>query len=116
MREGTESFTLKPSAWKGYPKGVRKPTGPFRLAPTSEVASLRSEFKRVRAQFRKAWQLQNPGKIWNNDWRVHHVKPLKFGGKNEYSNFEILDKNLHDKLTRFWGVLMNLLAKGGSLP
>jgi hypothetical protein len=115
LREGTDWFRLPKDAFKNYPKGAKIPKGPFRLRPSAELDILRNEFKnKVRPAFIEEWLKKNPHQAWGSDWRVHHIHPLKWGGPNEASNFEILKPGLHNELTSFWNKLMYRIARIGT--
>jgi hypothetical protein len=56
----------------------------------------------------------NPGKAWDDSWQLHHVKPIKFGGTNDFRNLVPVDNLLHSRLNSFWSSLMYLIAEIGS--
>jgi hypothetical protein len=113
LQRGTDWFTLTPEAFKDYPKitGVPIPSGQFKLTPKATKDALRDAFdSNVSKEFKAHWKKMNLGKIWKDDWMVHHIKPLKFGGDNEFNNLVPVTKAEHYQLNSFWAKLMFAIA------
>jgi filamentous hemagglutinin len=86
--------------WSGYPAGVPKPDGPFRLIAGAEYEASRkaanTESRALRAQ-------QGLGKTVQK----HENAPVKFGGDPVAgSNKTVLDVNVHSQVTSWWNGLM----------
>lgn len=79
------------------------PEGPF--TPNNSQA-LRSNFtQKYKADFKSWWEDQ--GKPWptpseESQIDIHHVKPLKFGGTNDFENLVPLDYETQHKLFTGW--------------
>lgn len=82
--------------WKGYPSGVPKPSGPFRIVEGDEYEEAR---KRANAANK---ELHDEHPEWANR-EIHDVHPIKFGGDPEApSNKFPLSHKKHQECSNFW--------------
>jgi len=115
LREGTDWFKLTKETFENYPKSIKRPAGDFFIRSKHELELLRTTFKnKVRVKYKRRWLKLNPAKQWNNNWQVHHIKPLKFGGNNNFENLTILTREKHLEVNRFWNILMQKIGLGGT--
>ncbi|MBT9290960.1 RHS repeat-associated core domain-containing protein [Prosthecodimorpha staleyi] len=93
--------------WSGYPQGLAKPEGPFRLLTGSEYASARSAANNANRAIREAQGLV--GKPLN----IHELNPVKFGGSPiDMANKVVLDRGFHrGVVTPWWSQLARDLAR-----
>ena len=89
------------SDWTGYPEGVPKPEGSFKLLEGAEYDLARKEANAANKKIRK----QND--LIGKPVDVHEIKPVKFGGSpTEPTNKVILPRDLHRKeVTPWWNRL-----------
>ncbi len=101
--EGTFSI----SDWAGYPEGVPKPDGPFRLLKGAEYDAARKAANKQNAKIRLAGDLK--GELVD----IHEVHPVKFAGSPiDPANKLILDRNIHRKqVTPWWNRLLKDIMK-----
>lgn len=97
----TKSGDFSISDWDGYPEGVPKPDGPFRLVEGAEYNSARKAANAANNKIRQDNNLR--GKPVD----VHEIKPVKFGGSpTDPANKIIIDRGTHrQKLTPWWNKL-----------
>jgi hypothetical protein len=87
--------------WKGYPSGVAKPSGPFRLLQDAEYSAARKAANQANAAIRRAEPAKYAGK------QIHEIHPVKFGGSpTDPANKIALTPPEHAKYTTFWNRLM----------
>lgn len=96
------SFSI--SDWSGYPAGVSRPQGPFRLLEGAEYTSARNAANNANAVMRREQGLV--GQLVD----VHEIQPVKFGGSpTDPANKVILLRDVHrQQVTPWW----NQLQKG----
>ncbi|MDC3984391.1 FG-GAP-like repeat-containing protein [Polyangium jinanense] len=87
--------------WRGYPTGVAKPTGPFRLLEGAEYQAAREAANKANVALRAADPARHAGK------QIHEIHPVKFGGSpTAPANKVALTPSEHAKYTTFWNRLM----------
>jgi hypothetical protein len=91
--------------WAGYPDGVPKPTGPFRLLAGAEYTEAREAASRVN----RAMHRVDPSLFGKE---VHEIHPVKFGGSpTDQANKIPLPPSIHHPMTAWWNKLRNDLQK-----
>jgi filamentous hemagglutinin len=97
------SFSI--TNWSGYPAGLPKPTGPFRLLKDFEYAAARRAADRANRAMRRAdSRLQG--------LHIHEVQPVKFGGSPiDPLNKILLTPAEHRAVTAWWYQLQRDLSK-----
>ncbi|NEN76603.1 hypothetical protein F9B74_09830 [Pelistega sp. NLN82] len=87
--------------WEGYPDGIPKPDGPFRLLGDNEYDEVRKTANTINSQLRKQWG------IIGKDVDIHEVNPIKFGGSpSDINNKIVIPRELHRKeVTPWWNKL-----------
>ena len=87
--------------WNGYPGGVPKPQGPFRLIEGAEYNAARKAANQTNNQIRQTNSLRG------QPVDIHEIKPVKFSGSpSDMSNKVILDRTLHrGQITPWWNQL-----------
>ncbi len=108
---GVPKSTVKPgefsiSDWSGYPAGVPKPQGPFKLLEGAEYDAARKAANKANNQIRIDNNLRGQAVD------VHEIKPVKFDGSaTDPANKIILDRNLHrQQVTPWWNQLQKDLG------
>lgn len=88
--------------WAGYPAGVAKPQGPFRLIEGAEYDAARSAANAANGAIRRELALK--GKAVD----VHEVQPVKLGGSpTDKANKAVLPRDLHrQQVTPWWNQLV----------
>ena len=105
----TAPNTFKPGTfsvrdWTGYPGGVPKPSGPFRLLTGAEYDAARKAANEANAAFRRADPAKYAGK------QIHKIQPVKFGGSpTDPANKNALPFSQHHPLTTWWKRLQDSL-------
>lgn len=103
IKEGEFSI----SNWSGYPLGVPKPNGPFRIIKGSEYELARKIANNTNKLIHEAIPSLH-GKA------IHEINPVKFGGSpTDLYNKIPLTKSEHIELTVWWNALLKYLEKGG---
>lgn len=98
-------FSIKD--WTGYPAGVAKPSGPFRLIYGAEYEAARKAANRANAKFRRDNPAMCAGK------QVHEIHPVKYGGSpTDPANKIVLDPKEHALYTNFWNTFQGQLERG----
>jgi filamentous hemagglutinin len=99
------SFSI--SDWSGYPAGVPRPQGPFRLVEGAEYDTARALAKKANAAIRRDQGLAGQAVD------VHEIQPVKFGGSpTDPANKIIISRDLHmQKVTPWWNKLQKGLGK-----
>jgi RHS repeat-associated protein len=91
--------------WAGYPDGVPKPTGPFRLLAGAEY----TEAREVASRANRAMHRVDPSLVGKE---VHEIHPVKFGGSpTDQANKIPLPPSIHHPMTAWWNKLRNDLQK-----
>jgi hypothetical protein len=91
-----ESFEIP--EFPGYPNGVSKPSGSYKILVGNDYIKARKEANRANRPFRVK------GK------EVHEIKPVKFGGNpTDPNNKEILSKPDHILVTNWWRMIQRLI-------
>ena len=110
--ETAGSEILKPdefkiSDWTGYPDGVPKPEGPFKLLEGDEYQQARSAANKANQAIRKA----DPS---IQGLQIHEIQPVKFNGSpTDIENKMLLDPALHSFVTTWWNKYMKNIKAGG---
>lgn len=94
--------------WNGYPAGIPKPQGPFRLVEGAEYDAARKAANQANNQIRQTNNLRG------QPVDVHEVQAVKFGGSpTDPSNKVIIDRTLHrQEVTPWWNQLQKDLGGG----
>jgi RHS repeat-associated protein len=94
------------SNWTGYPAGVPKPQGPFRLLGGEEYQAARNAANAANKALRK--DINHVG-----EYDLHEIQPVKFNGSpSSVDNKIILDRSLHrQQVTPWWNALQRALEK-----
>jgi len=95
--------------FKGYPAGVPRPNGPFRLLDDVEYDAARKAANSANRAIRKADPVTLKGK------EIHEIQPVKFGGSaTDPANKIPLPRTLHQsEVTPWWNRLMRSIQKMG---
>ena len=103
------SFSITERGWRGYPEGVARPTGPFRILTGTEYEAARKAANRANQAIRKADPASAAGK------EIHEIKPVKFGGSpTEPVNKIKLPRGVHRvETTPWWNRLLRSLQNSG---
>jgi len=117
LRSATENVTQKTpvdvsagtfsiSDWTGYPAGVPKPEGPFRLLDGAEYNQARMAADRANRLIRR-----EEGLLYKSV-DVHEIHPVKFGGSpTDVGNKVILPSDVHrQQVTPWWNQLQRDLG------
>jgi filamentous hemagglutinin len=99
-------FSLTSRGWQGYPAGVPKPEGPFRLVEGAEYTRARAAANTANNQIRIAQGLRG------QPVDVHEIQPVRFGGSPiDSANKIIIDRDIHrQQVTPWWNQLMQRLT------
>jgi hypothetical protein len=94
------SFSI--TDWTGYPSGVARPQGPFRLIEGAEYDAARSAANVANGAIRRERGLVG------QSVDIHELQPVKFGGSPiDAANKVILPRDLHrQQVTPWWNQLM----------
>jgi hypothetical protein len=105
--EGTFSITAE--GFRGYPGGLPRPDGPFRLLDGDELSQARAAANRVNNDIRR-----NNG-LSGLPVDIHEIQPVKFGGSpTDQANKTLLERNFHrQKVTPWWNQLQREIEGGG---
>jgi len=97
------SFSITELGWQGYPKGIPRPKGPFRLLQGEEYAAARAAANDANKALSNELGLR--GKFVD----IHEITPVKFGGSpTNINNKMFLDRTFHQsQVTPFWNKIMN---------
>jgi toxin YxiD len=83
--------------WSGYPEGIPKPEGPFRVVEGEEYTTARDLANRTNSALHRS----DPAKYAGKD--IHEIQPVKFGGSpTNLANKVALTRSQHAKYTTFW--------------
>jgi hypothetical protein len=86
------------SDWSGYPAGVPRPSGPFRLLEGQEYADARASANAANRALRRG--LPDSVKPYLD---VHEIQPVKFGGDaTDVANKILLDVDSHAAVSAWW--------------
>lgn len=96
------SFSITELGWQGYPKGIPRPRGPFRLLQGAEYAAARAAANDANKILSK--ELGLTGKSVD----IHELTPVKFGGSpTKIANKIFIERTLHQSVvTPFWNKIM----------
>ena len=99
------SFSITQQGWKGYPKGLPKPEGPFRILEGAEYEASRKAANQVNQAIRRADPEAAIGK------EIHEIHPVKFGGSpTDPVNKIRLPSNEHRQhVTPWWNKLLRAM-------
>jgi len=100
----TGSFSI--SDWSGYPAGVPRPQGPFRMLEGAEYDTARKAANKANASIRREQSLIR------QPVDVHEIQPVKFGGNpTDPANKVVLPRDVHrQQVTPWWNQLQNDLG------
>jgi len=92
--------------WTGYPSGVARPKGPFRLLQGAKYDTARKAANRANAALRRADPTKYAGK------HIHEIQPVKYGGSpTDPANKIALTPKEHAKYTTCWNRLQRKLEQ-----
>lgn len=95
--------------WTGYPVGLSKPAGPFKLLEGAEYDIARKAANNANKLLHKA----NPE---FKGMQIHEIHPVKFGGDPTNSlNKAVLTPEQHRLYNTFWFKLQNSIKKNNLL-
>jgi hypothetical protein len=98
------SFSV--SDWSGYPSGLSRPTGPFRLLNGDEYDAARAAANSANRALREADPVAYAGK------EIHEIHPVKFGGSpTDPANKIALTPGEHTSATTWWARLKRDIPK-----
>ena len=104
---GRSSGEFKIDDWTGYPDGLPKPEGPFRVLEGDEYNTARNLANKTNTNIHK-----NRPDLKGT--QIHEVHPVKFGGSpTDIDNKIALSPKEHAKYTTFWNKKLREI-KGGS--
>lgn len=88
--------------WAGYPAGLPKPQGPFRLLEGAEYDAARSAANAANSSIRREQGLVGEAVD------IHEIQPVKFGGSaTDPANKVVLPRDVHrQQVTPWWNQLM----------
>ena len=100
--------TFSISNWAGYPAGISRPTGPFRLLQGKEYGAARRLADRTNRTLRDHFGIKG-----NPNWEIHEIHPVKFGGSpTSLANKMVLPRGFHrGRLTPWWNGLQRALER-----
>lgn len=106
--------TFSSSDWTGYPEGLERPDGPFRILTGDEHADARALANDTNAAIRDASGLEGSGLDIHE---IHELQPIKFGGSpTDFDNKVLLPSADHTGVNgvhaQFWTPLLRW-ATGG---
>jgi len=100
------SFSIRD--WSGYPAGIRRPSGPFRLVTGTEYIQAR------RAADAANGRLHREHPEWKG-MHIHEIHPIKYGGSPTHpANKIALPPSEHIRYNAFWSRLQTKLRTGVS--
>jgi RHS repeat-associated protein len=98
------SFSLTKLGWAGYPQGVPKPTGTFRILTGKEYEAARIAANRAN----RAIHAADPSTA---GLQIHEIKPVKFGGSpTNPANKIPVAPAIHSTITNWWNRLARALT------
>ncbi|WP_378107374.1 HNH endonuclease signature motif containing protein [Cohnella cellulosilytica] len=82
---------------------VAAPDTNYATVPSSTVTTLRNTFNNTVRDKYKTYYDTNYGYVnWSNAIEIHHIRPLQYGGTNDYSNLIPLYADKHAQFTSWW--------------
>jgi hypothetical protein len=101
--EGT--FSITSHGWQGYPEGLPRPAGPFRLLEGAEYEGARSAANATNNAVRAQFNLSGLD--------IHEIQPVKFNGSpTDFSNKTLLDSTFHRReVTPWWNNLQQQIER-----
>jgi RHS repeat-associated protein len=98
---GQGEFTI--GDWNGYPEGIPRPQGPFRLLEGEEYEAARQAANKANAQLHRT----DPSAAGKH---IHEIHPVKFGGSpTDPANKVYLSPAEHAKFTSWWNDFLRSL-------
>ncbi|MBB6066474.1 hypothetical protein HNR76_003055, partial [Pseudoxanthomonas broegbernensis] len=99
------SFSI--SDWTGYPSGVPRPQGPFRIVEGTEYDAARTVANKANSAIRRDQGLVG------QPVDIHEVQPVKFGGSpTDPANKVVLPRDIHRRqVTPWWNKLQKDIGK-----
>ena len=95
--------TFNVTNWNGYPSGLPRPTGPFRLIEGAEYDAARKLANKTNEALRKQYGIYRNG---NSHIHIHEIHPIKFGGSpTDLANKVLVNQKDHSRIHRFWRAL-----------
>lgn len=99
------SFSVRD--WTGYPDGVPKPSGPFRVLEGDEYNSARAAANSANRSIRAGDPETYAGT------NIHEIQPVKLGGNpTDPANKVLLDPSLHWRATAWWNAFLRNMTNG----
>jgi RHS repeat-associated protein len=93
--EGT--FSITQQGWHGYPEGVPRPGGPFRILVGAEYDAARAAADASNNAARVQYELRGSG------LEIHEIQPVKFGGSPiDPRNKMLLEQQYHRRVVTPW--------------
>src|SRR5579862_6116736 len=93
--------TFSVANWSGYPEGLPRPDGPFRLLEGAEYNEARAAANSANRALRRA----NPGQYAGQE--IHEIQPVKFAGSpTAPANKIALPPLQHREVTAWWNAAM----------
>src|SRR5258707_901749 len=91
--------------WTGYPEGLPKPQGPFRLLEGTEYEAARAEANAANSALRQEMELVG------QPVDIHEIQPVKFGGSpTDPANKIVLPRAIHQQqVTPWWNELQKYI-------
>jgi hypothetical protein len=98
------SFSIRD--WSGYPEGLAKPQGPFRLIEGAEYKAARNAANAANRAMHQA----NPAL---KGLQIHEIQPVRFGGSPiNPANKVPLTPPVHSQYTNWWNDMMRSINGG----
>jgi RHS repeat-associated protein len=98
------SFSI--ADWRGYPEGVPRPSGPFRVAQGEEYAAARGAANQANRALHQSDSALNGA-------HIHEIQPVKFGGSpTDPANKIPMTPANHAVVTNWWNGLLRAIGGG----
>ena len=106
------SFSITEHGWRGYPEGLPRPQGPFRIIEGAEYEAARKAANQANQTIRKA----DPGSLIGKE--IYEIQPVKFGGSpTDPTNKISLPANIHRQdVTPWWNRYRTSLQDNSGSP
>lgn len=103
IKPGAKTGDFSITNWSGYPAGIPKPTGPFRLIEGAEYNAARNAAN----QANRSMHLANPALSGKH---IHEIQPVKFNGSPiDSANKVPLTPAEHGPVTSWWSNLQRAI-------
>ena len=92
--------------WRGYPEGLERPAGPFRMLHGDEMNLARATANEENRMLHGMFPDLKP-------YQIHEIHPVKFGGSPiSPANKVALDPSHHRQFSAWWYKLQRVLERG----